>query len=201
MGARQAAESGVQSDRRRELLERLADVISESGMEGVSIRTLAARAHVSIGTVQYYFSTKGQLLLSVWEHVRHEYTERFFGSGIVDAPPVRKLERLTELLVPPASSDRLTRVWLALVYSSTHDSKIAALHRAQWQDMENILARVLAEANPDRASEAVEAAAEFLALLDGFAIAVVTEPERMPPARALRIARSWTTAWLNEPAG
>ncbi len=197
MGARQSG-AGTQLDRRRELLDRLADVISESGMEGVSIRTLASRAHVSIGTVQYYFSTKSQLLQSVWEHVRDEYSERFFSSGIADEPPERKLEQLVRLLVPPGSDDRLTRVWLALVYSATHDQKIAALHRAQWQRMEQLLAEVLAAANPARAAEAEEAAAEFLALMDGFAIAVITEPERMPPARAYRIAGAWTTAWLHD---
>ncbi|MBF6330598.1 TetR/AcrR family transcriptional regulator [Nocardia transvalensis] len=199
MGARQAAGSGVQAaDRRRELLDRLADVIAEDGLEGVSIRTLAARADVSIGTVQYYFSTKNDLLQRVWEYVRDETADRFWGSGVAELAPAQRLERLTELLIPPDSEDRLTRVWLALVARAAHDPEIAALHRVQWQHMENLLAEALASANPKRADEAPEAAAEFLGLLDGFAIAVVTEPTRMPPARATRISRRWTTAWLAE---
>ncbi|MFF0489878.1 TetR/AcrR family transcriptional regulator [Nocardia sp. NPDC003482] len=194
MGARQAASEQV--DRRRELLDRLADVISEEGVEGVSIRTLAARAGVSIGTVQYYFSTKSELLQRVWEHVRDEAADRFRSSGVTGEPPARQLERMTELLVPPAADDRLARVWLALVARAAHDPEIAALHRAQWQGMEELLTRILAAANPARAAEAPDAAAELLALVDGFAVAVITEPTRMPPTRAIRIAHAWTTGWL-----
>ncbi|MCM6775183.1 TetR family transcriptional regulator C-terminal domain-containing protein [Nocardia sp. CDC159] len=195
MGAKQA-DSAAQAERRRELLDRLAEVIAEDGMEGVSIRTLAARAGVSIGTVQYYFATKSELLQRVWEHVRDETADRFWGSGVADETPARQLEHLTELLVPPGSDDRLTRVWLALIARAAHDPQLAALHRAQWQRLEELIAHVLAAANPARADEAREAAAEFLALMDGFAIAVITEPDRMPPARATRIAQAWTTAWL-----
>ncbi|QIS22849.1 TetR/AcrR family transcriptional regulator [Nocardia terpenica] len=202
MGARQAAArnpvGAEPNDRRRELLDRLADVIAEEGIEGVSIRTLAARAHVSIGTVQYYFATKNDLLQRVWEHVRDEAEQRFWASGVADLTPEQRLDAaLTGMLIAPDSGDRLSRVWLALVARAAHDPDIAALHRAQWKRLEEVLARALAAVNPARAAESPDAAAELLALLDGLAIAVLTEPTRMPATRATRIARAWTTAWTN----
>ncbi|MBF6172639.1 TetR/AcrR family transcriptional regulator [Nocardia blacklockiae] len=195
MGARQAAPTAEATDRRRALLDRLAEVIAEDGIEGVSIRTLAARAGVSIGTVQYYFSTKNDLLLKVWEHVRDEATRRFLESGVADLPPLDRLHRLTDLLIAPAADDILARVWLALAARAAHDPEIAALHRGQWQRTEDILARALAAVHPARADENPDAAAELLALLDGLTIAILTEPDRMPTARATRIARRWTDAW------
>ncbi|WP_157185665.1 TetR/AcrR family transcriptional regulator, partial [Nocardia transvalensis] len=99
MGARRAASTADATDRRRQLLDRLAEVIAEDGIEGVSIRTLASRAHVSIGTVQYYFSTKNDLLQRVWEHVRDEAARRFLDSGIADLPPAEQLQRLVDLLL------------------------------------------------------------------------------------------------------
>ncbi|WP_024802222.1 TetR/AcrR family transcriptional regulator [Nocardia sp. BMG51109] len=199
MGARRAASTAEATDRRRELLDRLAEVIAEDGLEGVSIRALAARAHVSIGTVQYYFSTKNDLLRRVWEHVRDEAASRFLDSGVADQPPGDRLERLTDLLIAPDSGDILARVWLALAARAAHDPEIAALHRDQWQRTQDILAGTLADANPDRAADATDAAAELLALLDGLTIAVLTEPGRMPPARATRLARAWTGAWTGTP--
>ncbi|WP_040746027.1 TetR family transcriptional regulator C-terminal domain-containing protein, partial [Nocardia transvalensis] len=95
----------------------------------------------------------------------------------------------------PDSGDRLARVWLALAARAAHDPEIAALHRGQWQRTEDILARTLAAVNPARADAAPDAAAELLGMLDGLTIAILTEPDRMPPARATRIARTWTTAW------
>ncbi|MGW4843269.1 TetR family transcriptional regulator C-terminal domain-containing protein [Nocardia brasiliensis] len=183
------------TDRRSQLLDRLADAIAEGGIEGVSIRDLAARANVSIGTVQYHFSTKTELLLSAWHHVRAQAAERFRQSGVADLAPADQLLGLTELLLSPTPDDRLTRVWLALVARATHDREIAALHRTQWRETEELLATVLARVNPARAAESADAAAELLALLDGLAIATVTEPTRISPERARRIARTWTRAW------
>ncbi|MBS2534637.1 TetR/AcrR family transcriptional regulator [Catenulispora sp. NF23] len=190
------------ADRRTELLDRLAEVIAENGIEGVSIRTLASRADVSIGTVQYYFATKDELLRAVWLHVREQAARDFLSTDFTELAPIDRLDRLVGLLVAPEADDRLARVWLALVARAAHDPAIAALHRGQWLETEGVLARALAAANPARAAEpgdeVVDAAAELLALLDGLTIAVLTEPERMPAARAIRIARAWTGAWCAE---
>ncbi|MEV6768468.1 TetR/AcrR family transcriptional regulator [Nocardia sp. NPDC051030] len=188
------------TDRRHQLMERLADAIAENGIEGVSIRDLAARAGVSIGTVQYYFSTKTDLLIAAWYHVRDQAIARFHQSGIDELPPGELLLGFTELLVTPTPEHRLSRMWLALVARAAHDPRIAELHREQWQDTEDTLARVLTNANPARTDESRDAATELLGLLDGLSIAVVTEPDRVSPERARRLARAWVRRWLGEDA-
>lgn len=195
VGVERAGAAGAAMDRRGQLLDRLADVIAENGIEGVSIRTLAARAEVSIGTVQYYFSTKTDLLHRVWEYVRDEAARRFDAATVAQLPPAQRLSRLVDLLIAPDSEDRLARVWFALVARAAHDPEIAALHRAQWQHTEELIARALVAVHPDRSAESADAAAELLALLDGLTLAVLTEPDRMPPARARRIGRDWTDRW------
>ncbi|MEC3914655.1 TetR/AcrR family transcriptional regulator [Nocardia sp. CDC160] len=184
------------TDRRYQLLERLADAIAETGIEGVSIRDLAARAGVSIGTVQYNFSTKTELLLAAWHHVRHQAALRFTRSDLAALPPNEQLLSLTELLLPPTAEDRLARVWLALVARAAHDPQIAALHREQWRETEDLLARVLTHAAPAREDESRDTATELLALLDGLAISVITEPDRVSPERARRIARNRVRQWI-----
>lgn len=188
--------TGETTDRRAELLERLADAIAENGIEGVSIRDLATRAGVSIGTVQYHFSTKTELLVAAWHHVRSQASQRFLRSGVLEFPPQDQLLSLTELLLPPTPDDRLTRVWLALVARAAHDPLIADLHREQWRETSELLARVLARAAPARADESGDAATELLALLDGLAIAVITEPDRISPEHARRLARNRVRQWL-----
>ncbi len=183
------------SDRRRQLLDRLADVIAEDGIEGVSIRTLAGRAGVSIGTVQYYFATKSELLQRVWEYVSDEVERRFDPGAMARMPRRQLLSRLVDLLVAPGPDDRLARVWLALAARAAHDEEIARLHRRQWRHMEGLIARVLVAANPARVNESDDAAAELLGLCDGLTISVLTEPDRMPTARARRIAHAWTDRW------
>lgn len=199
MGAERAvsttSDTAGSPHRRRQLLDRLADVIAEDGIEGVSIRTLAGRAGVSIGTVQYYFATKNELLVRVWEYVRDEAAIRFDAKSVAKLPPTRRLAGLVDLLVAPSGDDRLARVWLALAARAAHDDRIARLHREQWQRTEELITRALVVVNPARADESVDAAAELLALLDGLTLSVLTEPDRMPPARARRIAGEWTERW------
>lgn len=193
------ADSATTSDRanrRAQLVERLADAIAEGGIEGVSIRDLASRADVSIGTVQYYFSTKTELLLAAWYHVRDQALERFHQSGIEHLPPPELLLGLTEILLPPTPEHRLSRVWLALAARAAHDPQIAALHREQWEDTAQLLARLLIATNPAREAESADAATELLGLLDGLTVSVLTEPARVSPERARRIARGWVGRWV-----
>ena len=56
-------------ERRARLTEVLLEVVAESGLEGASIRTIAARAGVSIGTVQHYFKTKDEMLQHAYRRV------------------------------------------------------------------------------------------------------------------------------------
>lgn len=191
--SRTAADS---TDRRAQLLDRLADAIAEGGIEGVSIRDLAQRAGVSIGTVQYYFSTKTELLTAAWYHVRDQAIERFDQSGIDELEPRERLLGVTEVLLTPTPEHRLSRMWLALVARAAHDPGIAALHREQWAGTAGMLDRLLAAANPARAAESADAATELLGLLDGLSIAVLTEPDRVSPQRGRRIARAWVRRWL-----
>jgi len=43
--------------------EVVARLVADEGLEAVSVRTVAAEARVSIGTVQHYFPTKDAMLL------------------------------------------------------------------------------------------------------------------------------------------
>ncbi|WP_147403824.1 TetR/AcrR family transcriptional regulator [Nocardia panacis] len=181
-------------DRRGQLLDRLSDAIAETGIEGVSIRDLAARANVSIGTVQYHFATKTDLLVCAWHHAQTNLRVR--QGGIAELGPREQLIGRIEALLPPSPEDRLSRLALAMSTRATHDRRIAELHSEHRRESEVIFARLLARTNRGRLAESRDAAAELLALLDGLSMAVLTGPTRVSPDRARRIARDWIRAWL-----
>lgn len=56
--------------RRRAIAEAIFEVIGSRGLEAVSLRDVAAQAHVSMGAVQHYFATKDQMLLFALGHMR-----------------------------------------------------------------------------------------------------------------------------------
>ena len=60
----------------REVIVRAAaDSLLEQGYAGTSVRSIASRAGVAIGNVQYYFPTKSELLVEAWRHLTARSTE------------------------------------------------------------------------------------------------------------------------------
>jgi AcrR family transcriptional regulator len=72
--------------RRAHLSDVLERVVDERGLEGASIRAVAAAAGVSIGTVQHYFPTKDDLL-------RHAYRR---SEAAIEARIEARLEGVTD---------------------------------------------------------------------------------------------------------
>jgi AcrR family transcriptional regulator len=46
-----------------------ADSLLENGYAGTSVRSIASRAGVAIGNLQYYFPTKSELLIEAWRYL------------------------------------------------------------------------------------------------------------------------------------
>ena len=60
----------------REVIVRAAaDSLLEQGYAGTSVRSIASRAGVAIGNVQYYFPTKSELLVEAWRYLTSTSTE------------------------------------------------------------------------------------------------------------------------------
>ncbi|WP_031080114.1 TetR/AcrR family transcriptional regulator [Streptomyces sp. NRRL S-118] len=55
--------------RRREIAEALQRIASTRGLDGVSLRDVAAEADISLGRLQHYFRTKDEMLLFALRHI------------------------------------------------------------------------------------------------------------------------------------
>ncbi len=66
-------ESGLSA---RDLIVRAAaESLLENGYAGTSVRSIASRAGVAIGNLQYYFPTKSELLIEAWRHLTERSVE------------------------------------------------------------------------------------------------------------------------------
>jgi AcrR family transcriptional regulator len=66
-GEVRAAADGIGA--REQIVRAAAESLLESGYAGTSVRTIAARAGVAIGNLQYYFPTKSELLVEAWRYL------------------------------------------------------------------------------------------------------------------------------------
>src|SRR5437762_12157410 len=54
---------------RQQIIQAAADSLLESGYSGTSVRSIASRAGVAIGNLQYYFPSKSELLVEAWRYL------------------------------------------------------------------------------------------------------------------------------------
>lgn len=70
------------AERREQLIEAALSVASREGIDGATVRAVAAEAGVSLGVVHYCFRDKDELLRAM----AHTITERNLGRGVAEMP-------------------------------------------------------------------------------------------------------------------
>ncbi|MGN7978589.1 TetR/AcrR family transcriptional regulator [Microbacterium sp. 22195] len=186
---------------RESMLDHVVDVIAADGMAGLSIRTVAARAGVAIGTVQHWFPTKQAMLLAAMDRTAQIAAEAS-AARLSLTDPADRVRAVAELLVPADPSSPVSRVWIAFAAHAVADAEVRARYEQLWARTHAGVVGLLASAAPSAAASALDdAAGELLALADGLTIAVLDEPGRMPPARAGALIRRRVDAILAELGG
>jgi TetR/AcrR family transcriptional repressor of bet genes len=104
-------------ERRWEIVFALWLVIAEHGIEGVSLRQVAAEAGVSMGRIQHYFGTKDALVLAGCTAL----VDRAYGGYLetADATPRDRLLHVVSQQIPRDDAGRMgVSVWYAYVAKS-----------------------------------------------------------------------------------
>ncbi|WP_037366197.1 TetR/AcrR family transcriptional regulator [Nakamurella lactea] len=176
------------TDTRERLLAALLEIISERGLDQVSIREVAGAAGVSIGTVQYYCRSKDEMLVMAFERVVDDLVNRAKGMPKVGAVGSVLRAALLDSLPRDRVRRAEARVYLAFTARAAVSPDLAAvLHRAAAR-MRSILADALRLAQQrgeaDQDVDAKKWAAATLALVDGLVMHMISDPTGMTAAVA-----------------
>ena len=140
--------------RRRDLAAALRRVVSRGGVESASIRAVAAEAGWSLGAVQYYFSTRDELLLFAGRQLQADAEARI--AGIIGAAEVgRALAerssaldvalRLCEEALPIDERHRSEQLlWLALMMRSAREPGLQPSVGISWEAVRSPAAKKIA---------------------------------------------------------
>ncbi|MFG2831797.1 TetR/AcrR family transcriptional regulator [Streptomyces sp. NPDC048434] len=181
--------------RRRQIAEAVCQLADESGLEGVTLRDVAARAEVSMGAVQRCFGTKEEMLVFALGHIGERVATRV--SARLTASPAQSARTAlghaaTEVSLVSEEHRAEARVWLAFVAQAAVSLSLAKILRTNYAQLRAVFARLIAEASdtsdPDRAARTL------LALADGLTTHVLIG--HLSPAEALDVldgglARLW----------
>lgn len=162
------------ADRRRLIAEAVCALADEHGLEGVTLRDVAARAQVSMGAVQRCFRTKEEMLVFalgyVGERIGGRVRSRLLRSPAQSAATALGLAA-TEVALLREEHRAEARVWLAFVAQAAVTEALAGTLKASYAALEGSFARLVEEAceASDRAVplDPRREARTLLALADG----------------------------------
>lgn len=179
------------AQRRAEVAEAVGRVIARSGVNGATLRDVAAEAGFSTGVLTHYFPDKAALL-----RFALEFTTRRLGERLIAIDPQEPGSLLATLaLVLPLDEESMMnwRVWLAFWGEATSDPGLAETQRAHYTGFRKRVqafieaAQVRGEFDPSL--DANDEADRVVALVDGIAFNALFDSERWPPERQLDFAR------------
>jgi AcrR family transcriptional regulator len=167
------------------LTDALLRIVAERGLDQVSVREVAAAAHVSIGTVQHYFPTKDRMLATAYAEVLARIRSRLEGVRF-GADVRRNLSAVLTQLLP--LDDRRTaecRVHLAFAARAATAPDLAATQRRALTELHNELTDAFAGAWGGAVvrSTCALAAHAAIAIGDGLALHAVSSDGWLPRRR------------------
>jgi AcrR family transcriptional regulator len=181
--------------RRRAIVESARRVVAERGLDGVSVREIAAAAEVSVGTVTHHFAGLDEILAGVLKAESQQLRDRLVEAIAERSSALEGLDRLNNsYLVDRPEVRAFWSLWLASCARAPRDSQLADWlwqRYATWRGIVRDLLVEGVEAGEFEVADPEGLAVELVALLDGYGIQVFFDPG--PPdveeARAaLRVA-------------
>lgn len=165
------------AERRREIVVAVWTLIARHGFEKVTLRAVAAEAGISAGRVQYYYSSRTELVRDGCRIMLSDARTQF-AARIESLSPVESLRALIHRAVPRSPEWTLgTIVWHAYQAKSVDDTEIAEMVRHAHTDAVRQAAAFITDARrdgtmPDGPDPSV-LALRLLAMSEGYAARVV----------------------------
>ncbi|MEV6955522.1 TetR/AcrR family transcriptional regulator [Streptomyces sp. NPDC051183] len=189
--------------RRRLIAEAVCHLADERGLEGVTLRDVAARAEVSMGAVQRCFRTKEEMLVFALGQIGERIGERV-RARLVRSPAQSAASAVghaaTEVALLREEHRAEARVWLAFVAQAAVSEALAGILKANYAALQEAFAHLIAEAGEDAGHavplDARHEARTLLALADGLTAHVLIghlSPQEARGVLHAHLARLWET--------
>jgi AcrR family transcriptional regulator len=176
-------EAPATSERRREVLRAVSDLIARHGIDGMSMRQVADAVGMSTGTINYHFKNKRGLIMAAMDHV---YSAPQDWSRYENLGQLEQLRiRAGIFVLRSESRQRWGRFWIEYAAHAGRDGELLESHKERHQRRRDVFAQTIADGQKTgevrRDIDPVGAAETLLAVIDGVTtqqIAFGLSPER-----------------------
>jgi AcrR family transcriptional regulator len=123
-----------EAERRQDLISATLDSISEHGLEGATVRDIAARAGVTGGLIRHYFTGKDQMVQAAYREMLATMTKTAV-DAMTDAgeDAHQRLQRFIVANVsPPIADPKSLSLWAAFIGRVRSDEELSRIHRENY---------------------------------------------------------------------
>jgi len=119
-------------ERQRQILDIAEQLLIEGGSAALSMRSVADRAQMSLGNLQYYFKTRDDLIEAVVEEMSRSYEERIKEIVLSALTAEEQLFKLAEFMVEdfrtPAGSTLFWELWALSAHNAAAAEAVNRFH-------------------------------------------------------------------------
>lgn len=170
------SEKSIPRPRKEAVADAVLEIAASRGLDGVTVREVAATADVSIGTVQHYFPTKNQMLAGAYTEASRRIRQRL--QALPLGPDSRRNMMLVASQLLPLDQERSTeaRVYIAFAAAAATSAGLSEIQQNLLEELHTALTTAFTQAWGGGATPArcKLAAHTVIALVDGLALHSVT---------------------------
>ena len=191
---------GELSRRKRAILEATLRLVAVQGAATVRLRDVARASGVSVGSLQYYFDSRDQLIREAFDQHARDVVELVARAGDASATPPARLAAVIEAAVLRPSLRESAALWMEFITAGLHDAQLRELLASAYEAWRELLGEVVragtltGDFRPRLPAESVVAC--LVALIDGFELAVAIDVADATPAAVLERLQEAATALL-----
>jgi AcrR family transcriptional regulator len=181
--------------RRTMILQSAKACLLENGLDGTTVRDIAAWCAVSPGTITYHFPSVDDILVEVLAEASADYLRfNLARATAVESARDRLLSLLLGGLPSDAKARQMWRLWVACWSRAPYESRLAAVHAERHEHERAAIEAIVSagtESGEFRDVDSRAVAWELLGLLDGLGLQAYVSERSMPLAtvRELLTAR------------
>lgn len=171
--------------RRQQIIDAAKQALIEGGANSLVLRDVADQIGITHGNLQYYFPTKNDLLIAIFDQAVEKYTESM--KVAVSATSTRKgrLDAIIDAGIAELKAPE-TALWRMMMSLADHNPDMASILKKENDLYEEVVAEELKLISPDLSIQRRRHIARIIhAILDGLGIQFSYEDAEGPEMRAL----------------
>lgn len=156
--------------RRQQILDTARQMLIEVGATGIVLRDIAEKIGITHGNIQYYFATKDDLLVAVFDQEVERYTQSMHQALGQSSTKHGRVSAIIDSAVEMIANES-TSLWMMLFSLARQNSQLCSILERASRKYDESLAAELALIDPNLSPQRRQHIAQMIRmLLDGFGV-------------------------------